>query len=394
VTKRGGKLGFNAAWSMAVGGMIGGGIFATLGVVIAVAGKLAWLSFVIGGLIALATGYSYARLTQDFDCAGGAFAFLRRVGAERAARVTVWALMLGYTLTVSVYAFTFGAYLAHAVGGPSWLPQVAALLAIFVLAGVNLKGVGESATVEIVAVWGKLAILFGLAFIGLLRWAPERMAAADSSGSGISGAIVGAATVFMAYEGFQLLAYDYDDMEDGKALIGKAMLWAIVATISVYVLVTLGTAMLVGADAIIAKKEVALADAGRAAAGTAGLIAVTIAAVFSTASAINATIFSTARLGKEAEAEGELPAIFGKTDSEGVPWAGVLIVAVVAAVLAVFGRLSQLVQGASFVFLAVFAVVNVVAVRHGVAHPAIAYTGALGAVAAILLLALHLAGII
>lgn len=140
MTKRGGKLGFNAAWSMAVGGMIGGGIFATLGVVIAVAGKLAWLSFVIGGLIALATGYSYARLTQDFDCAGGAFAFLRRVGAERAARVTVWALMLGYTLTVSVYAFTFGAYLAHAVGGPSWLPQVAALLAIFVLAGVNLKG--------------------------------------------------------------------------------------------------------------------------------------------------------------------------------------------------------------------------------------------------------------
>jgi amino acid permease len=37
----GGKLSSNAAFAMAVGGMIGGGIFATMGVVISVAGKWA-----------------------------------------------------------------------------------------------------------------------------------------------------------------------------------------------------------------------------------------------------------------------------------------------------------------------------------------------------------------
>ncbi len=386
------SLSFNASWSMAVGGMIGGGIFATLGVVISVAGEWAWLSFVIGGLIALATGYSYARLTQQLDCAGGAFAFLRALGAERAARIVAWTLMVGYTLTVAVYAYTFGAYLAHAVGGPGWLPQAAALAAITVLAGVNLMGVGESSAVEIVAVWGKLAILLALAVIGLARWAPDQLASQQAAGSGLTGAIVGAATVFMAYEGFQLLAYDYDDMEDGKAQIGKAMLWAIAATIVVYVLVALGTAMLVGADAIIAKKEIALADAGRAAAGTAGFIAVTIAAVFSTASAINATIFSTARLGKEAADENEMPPWFARTDGAGVPWLGVVLISGVAALLALFGGLSQLVQGASFVFLGVFATVNIIAVRKDVAHPAIAYAGAAGAVGAAALLALHLAG--
>ncbi|WVM88688.1 hypothetical protein UMZ34_22205 [Halopseudomonas pachastrellae] len=51
-----GKLGFNATWAMAVGGMIGGGIFSTLGVVVGIAGSLAWLSFVAAGLIALAPG--------------------------------------------------------------------------------------------------------------------------------------------------------------------------------------------------------------------------------------------------------------------------------------------------------------------------------------------------
>jgi len=38
-------LGFNATWSMAVGGMVGGGIFSTLGVVVGIAGAWAWLSF-------------------------------------------------------------------------------------------------------------------------------------------------------------------------------------------------------------------------------------------------------------------------------------------------------------------------------------------------------------
>ena len=57
-----GKLGFNATWAMAVGGMIGGGIFSTLGVVVGIAGSLAWLSFVAAGLIALAAGYSYVKL--------------------------------------------------------------------------------------------------------------------------------------------------------------------------------------------------------------------------------------------------------------------------------------------------------------------------------------------
>ena len=50
------KLGFSGAWSMAVGGTIGGGIFSTLGVV--VAGKYAWFSL-------NATLFSTARLARQ-----------------------------------------------------------------------------------------------------------------------------------------------------------------------------------------------------------------------------------------------------------------------------------------------------------------------------------------
>ena len=60
------KLGFNATWSMAVGGMVGGGIFSTLGVVVGIAGAWAWLSFAAAGLIALTAGYSYVKLSAYY----------------------------------------------------------------------------------------------------------------------------------------------------------------------------------------------------------------------------------------------------------------------------------------------------------------------------------------
>jgi len=64
-------LGLPGAWAMAVGGMIGGGIFSTLGVVISVAGHWAWVSFLLGGVIAFCTGQSYAALTVALGAPGG-----------------------------------------------------------------------------------------------------------------------------------------------------------------------------------------------------------------------------------------------------------------------------------------------------------------------------------
>ncbi|MGD8329681.1 MAG: amino acid permease, partial [Acidobacteriota bacterium] len=110
------KLGLNAAWSMAVGGMVGGGIFSTLGVVITIAGSWAWLSFVAGGLVALMAAYSYVKLAGHYGEGGGAFTFLREIHEEGFAGTLSWVLIIGYVLTNAVYAFTFGQYLRHVVG--------------------------------------------------------------------------------------------------------------------------------------------------------------------------------------------------------------------------------------------------------------------------------------
>jgi amino acid transporter len=51
------NIGLPGTISIAVGGMVGGGIFAVLGVVAAGAGTAAWIAFTIAGLIALSAGY-------------------------------------------------------------------------------------------------------------------------------------------------------------------------------------------------------------------------------------------------------------------------------------------------------------------------------------------------
>ena len=386
------SLGLGGAWAMAVGGMIGGGIFSTLGVVISVAGEWAWLSFLIGGVVALASGHSYSTLTRQFDEPGGSYTFLQEIGWHRAARVTVWALLIGYIFTVSVYAVTFGSYAAYVFGAPEWVKLAAGIVAIAVLAGINLIGAHEATVLEKVAVWGKLAILLGLAVFGLAHWNPQQLVLDRDQPVGLGGALVGMGVVFMAYEGFQLLSYDYDEMVHPSRTIRIAMPAAIVVTTLTYIMVALGAVMLAGAPAIVRHEEVALAVAGREALGVVGFVAVSIAATFSAGSAINATIFATARLAEHAASEGAMPALFARKDEDGVPWFGTLVISGAAMVLTLVGGIQALVEGGSFVFLTIFALVNIIAWHRGTGPRWIALVGLVGSLAGAIMLVLYLLG--
>ncbi len=375
------KLGFGGTWSMAVGGMIGGGIFSTLGVIVSIAGAFSWLSFLFAGLIALAAGYSYVKLASYYGKGGGAFTFLREIQDIELAGSLSWVLIVGYVLTNSVYAHTFGQYLGHVIGLSTWFPRFSAMaiIAFFVL--INLRGVGEAGGVEVFLVWFKLVVLVGLAAWGLAQWKPSLLSQGVPQTS-MGKALFGAASVFMAYEGFQRLTYDYEDIRDPNRILPRALLSAIVVVIAVYVVVTLGVAMLVGADNIVQNQEVALALAGRQALGMLGLILVTVAAAFSTGSAINSTLFATARLAHTVAKDGELPAVLDHRNSAGIPDRSVIGLGVLSMFLAFFGTLSTLVETASLAFLFTFSVVCGLAFRQNAGSRMITGFGSVSAVAA------------
>lgn len=147
------------ASAMAVGGMVGGGIFAVLGEAAGRAGNGAWVSFLLAGVLALLTGLSYARLTVDFDEAGGGFSYVEHLAGPRSAGTLSWFLLLGYVFTLALYARTFGEYGARLAGlGAPW-PEILGCGIAGVLAGLNLLGVRESGLVEDLLVTGKVLVL-------------------------------------------------------------------------------------------------------------------------------------------------------------------------------------------------------------------------------------------
>jgi amino acid transporter len=375
---------------MAVGGMVGGGIFATLGVVIGIAGRFAWLSFVIAGVVALLSGYGYAHLARRHGEGGGAFTFLREVRHEGLAGSLAWVLILGYVLTNAVYAATFGAYLSHVLPVGVWGSRLAAVAMLLVFLGVNLRGAGEAGGIEVLLVWFKLVVLLGLAAMGLRHWDPALLAPASSVGGGPGSAFLGAAAIFMAYEGFQLLTYDYEDLRDPERTLPWAIAWGIGTVVVVYVAVSLGTPMLIGAGAVRESGEVALLLAGRQAWGGVGVGIVLVAVAFSTGSAVNATLFATARLARHVAAAGDLPAAIGRRNRAGVPDRALVTLACLSAVFAMVGSLADLVEAGSLAFLLTFAVVSGLAVAERAGSRVVNGLGLAGSLAAAAVLSVRI----
>jgi amino acid transporter len=71
-------IGVVGALSIGIGGIIGGGFFATFGLAVVGARSSTYLSFLLGGILALLTAYSYVRLALRYTEPGGTVGFVRR----------------------------------------------------------------------------------------------------------------------------------------------------------------------------------------------------------------------------------------------------------------------------------------------------------------------------
>ena len=351
------KLNPVSVWALAAGGMVGGGIYTVLGVVIAVAAQWSWLAFAYVGILALTSTYSYVFLSNKFAESGGAFAFLEKTVAQGVAGSLAWMLILGYVLTISVYAYVFGHYLSFAFHGNPLIIRVLAAGIVVALIGLNLAGVGKMTKVEITIVSANLLLLLALGVYGLGQWDSTKLVAGIEPRP-IWSSLFGGAAIFMAYEGFQLLSYEYDKIRDAQKYFMPVLVSATGFVVALYIVVTLGACFLGGATSLVDFKEIALSIAAKKAFGTLGVVVITIAACFATAAAINSTLFSTAQLSKRIANDNELPQWFRHTNSNDIPDRSIVLLGVLAGLLAVIGSLSSLVEAASLVFITTFGIVN------------------------------------
>jgi len=352
------KIGYWSTVAIGVGGMVGGGIFAVLGLSVQLTRGAAPIAFGLAGLVALLTAYSYTRLSLTYPNEGGTVAFMDRAfGANLLTGTVNILLWLSYIVMLALYAYAFGSYGAASFTGEAQLLWKhvfisASIIGITVLNLLSAKIIGE-AEEWIVAI--KVAILLFFIAVGVWSIDPGRLA--PSQWAAPVPIVAGGMIVFLAYEGFELIANTAGDVRNPAKTLPRAFYSAVIFVILLYILVSVVTVGNLPVDKIVAAKDYALAAAGRPFLGRAGYLLITIAALLSTASAINATLYGAARLSYMIAKDGELPAFLERKVWHR-PAEGLLVTAAVTLVIANLFDLASISMMGSAGFLLIFLAVN------------------------------------
>jgi amino acid transporter len=347
------------AVAMALGGMIGGGIYSAFGIVVAIAGNVAWFAFLLAGLIAMCAGYSYVKLNEHMDGNGGAPSFIREfTGYGTLAGMTGWTLLFGYIGSMALYAYAFAGFFSemigrlHVYGLPVFSVVVVAIIGAFV--ALNLVGVGEVGKAEDFLTAAKVLVIgvFGLWGIWFALKGHTVELGFDSIVS--RDPIMAAAMSFVAFQGWQLLMYGQDQFENPFGDVKKAIYISIPAATVLYAIVAVTTTSLLRIEVIAVAPEVSLLYAGIEFMGRIGAFVIGLSALFSTASAVNATLFNGAQFSSNLIDMGLMPEWLQRSGNSEVPKKLVVILGVLSAGFGVFGSLSSITSFASLAFIAVF----------------------------------------
>ena len=352
------KIGFWEAYSIGVGGMIGGGIFAVLGLTILLSKGAAPIAFLFAGTIALLTAYSYAKLSVRYPSEGGTVEFLvQGFGNNFFTSYMNTLLLASYVIMLSLYSYAFGSYGSALIFGHE-VPIVKKLLIVGIvsfLAFINFLGAYVSGKTEDIMVFSKLGILLFFSALGFLtgdfsKLSPEHW-------ESFLKIMVGGLIIFLAYEGFELIANTAQDVENPEKTLPKAYYASVLTVIAVYVLVAAVAVANLTYQQVVKYKDYALAVAAEPFLGKFGFVLIGIAALLSTASAINATLYGSARVSYLVAKLGALPkSVSKKVWREGTE--GLLILAVLTIFFATFFNLENISVAGSFGFLSIFAAVN------------------------------------
>ncbi|HPE60997.1 MAG TPA: APC family permease [Thiolinea sp.] len=359
----GAAIGLMGAMSIGIGGMVGGGIFAVLGEAVSLAHGATVLAFLFAGLVAILTSYAYTKLSLKYQSRGGTVTFIDQAFRHNLLSGSMnFLLWLSYLVTIALYAVAFASYARtffpaeHA----AWLKHLFISLAILLPLLINLVNASIVSRSETVIVLIKLILLAviivaSLGFVDASRLSPARW------GDTVS-IIVAGMVIFVAYEGFELIANAAEDISNPEKNLPRAFYGSVILVIILYLLIAVITVGVVPENQLAQASDYALAVAARPALGQPGFTLVSIAALLATFSAINATLYGNARLSFILAREGELPARLaqGKGDN---PVMGVIVTAAISLLLANAIDLTEIAIIGSASFLLVFFLVNLSAWR-------------------------------
>lgn len=341
-----------------VGVTIGAGIFALISEIVAIAGDHAVWAFLVAGLVAGFTGFSYAVLASAYPRAAGEAIFVSYGLGEIAGRIIGYGVVAVAITSSAVIGLAFSRYMASFTG----LPEPLSLIAILVLlAGVAIAGVRESVAVAALITVLEAGTLLVVIVAGLPMLAqPDNLARVMSvpvEWSGWSAVFAGAFVAFFAFIGFEDIENMAEETQDAARVIPLAIILTLVISVAIYALVALVASAYPDRAGLVASKA-PLSDLFAALTGWPGAPVAAMASV-AMVNGILVQIVMASRVIYGMSKEGMLPGHFGRLHAtRQTPARAILFIAAAVVLLGLFVPLLRLAELTSLVILLVFATVN------------------------------------
>lgn len=361
------QIGLKEAVSIGIGGMVGGGIFAVLGLAVELSQGGTPIAFLIAGVIAFLTSYSYAKLSLNFPDRGGTVKFMNigfGIGVFSGGLNNL--LWISYVIMLSLYASAFGSYAPNllSISGDKTIDtHIFMTLIILIAAAINYYSITVVGKIESYAVVIKLMILLTFVAIGAygLIGNENLHQLAVSNWEAPLKLITGGMVIFVAYEGFELIANAAPDIVNPKKNISRAYYISVLFVIALYIAIAIITVGSLPFGEIAKAQDYVLAEAAKPMLGKMGFTIITIAALISTFSAINASLYGGSRVSYELAEDDESPHELTKQ-----LWnqpVGLAITTLLTLLVANTLNLESISTAGSIGFLLIFAMVNYVAYK-------------------------------
>ena len=350
------RLGTPDAVLIGLGSMIGAGVFAVFAPAAAVAGRWLLLGIVLAAVVAFCNATSSAQLAVQYPTSGGTYAYGRARLGPWWGFLAGWGFVVGKTASCAAMALTFAAYVVP----PAWQRPVA-VLAVLVLAGVNLRGITRTARLTRVLVTAVLAVLVLVLVAGFTAGRPPVDTAAGAGAASVYGVLQSAGLLFFAFAGYARLATLGEEVRDPRRTVPRAIVLALGLTVALYLLLAAAALLSLG-PARLAASTAPLTDVVRAAGWG---WAPPVVAVGGAAAALGALLALVTGLGRTTLAmarEGDLPRpLAAVSERFRVPHRAEIAVAVVVAVLVCVVDLRGVIGFSSFGVLVYYLVANLAA---------------------------------
>ncbi len=361
------KIGLKEAISIGIGGMVGGGIFAVLGLAVALAKGGTPIAFLFAGILALLTSYSYVKLSTSYPDRGGTVKFVNQGFGKNIFSGGINNLLwVSYIIMLSLYASAFASYapnLLEITHSKKIDFHIYATGIVLFATAINYYSIAVVGKIESYAVIIKLLILIGFIGVGAygLIGNPNLSQLAVDHWENPIKLFAGGMVIFVAYEGFELIANAAPDIVNPEKNIPKAYYYSVVFVIVLYIIIAVVTLGSLPFSKIAAAQDYVLAEAAKPMLGKIGFSIITIAALISTFSAINASLYGGSKVNYEIAEDDELPHHFlAKLWGQPI---GLMITAITTLILVNTLDLESISTAGSVGFLIIFGIVNLVGVK-------------------------------